>query len=194
MGRQLRSQENGSGAVGAADDANGGSLCAGEAHADSAEERGENAHLGGSAQQQGLGVGQQGAKVGHGANAHEDQAGVQRSLDTDVEDVQQTALAHNGAVGMVGGMTFGHEVGPQLLIVQAGTGQVGQQAAESDAAQQQRLEFFHDGQVQQAAGDDNHHQVLPAALGSEAGNDGGKAGIIPQIQQNFTNINHGSPP
>ena len=73
--------------------------------------------------------------------------------------------------------------------------QVGKQAAEGDAAQQQRLKLFHDSQVQQHTGDDDHHQILPAALGQEAGEKGGKAAVIPQLQQNFTNIDrHALPP
>ena len=79
-----------------------------------------------------------------------------------------------------------HEVVPQLLVVktaqgqvvQARTGQVGQQAAEGNAHQQQRLEFLDDAQVQQHAGDDQHHQILPAAVG-KADENGVEAGLLP---------------
>ena len=78
-------------------------------------------------------------------------------------------------------------------MVQTTHGQVGQQTAECDTNQQQGLELFHDGQIQQHAGDGKHHQVLPTAI-SKTHEHCGKAGIVPQVQQNITNINHGCPP
>ena len=38
-----------------------------------------------------------GAEVRHGADAHEDQRRVHAGLDADVEDVQQAAVVHDGA-------------------------------------------------------------------------------------------------
>ena len=147
-------QEDGRGAVSAADDADGSSLGTGEANhqvgsqaeeavqgiqGNSTQESHEHTQLSGSAQQQGLGIRQQGAEVSHGADTHEDQTGIKTGFNTDVEEVQQTAVTQDLAVGVVSLMVCVHEVGPQLLVVQAGAGQVGQQAAESDAAQQQGI-------------------------------------------------------
>ncbi len=50
----------------------------------------EDAQLGGCAQQQALGVGDQGAEVGHGAHAHEDEAGIDAQLDAQIQHVDQT--------------------------------------------------------------------------------------------------------
>ena len=54
---------------------------AGEAHETAAHEGDEDAQLGGRAQQQGLGVGDEGTEVRHSAHAHEDQAGIDTQLD-----------------------------------------------------------------------------------------------------------------
>ena len=75
-------------AVGAADDADGRGLRAGEAEADGAEERDENAELRSSAEKQALRVRDQGAEVCHRADAHEDERGIEACLDADVEDVK----------------------------------------------------------------------------------------------------------
>ena len=125
---------------------------------------------------------------------HENQAGIQAGLNTDIENIDQTAVAHDVAIRVVELTIAVHEGIPQLLMVQAAAGQVRQQAAEGDADQQQGLELLDDSQVQQHAGDDQHHQVLPAAC-AKIGNDGGEAAVIPQGQKNFTNIDaHSSPP
>ena len=165
-------------AVRAADDADGSGLGAGKAQQHAAQEGNEHAQLCGSAQQQALGIAKQGAKVGHGAHAHEDQAGVQGGLDADIEDIQQTAFPHDGAVAVIQVTCGIHEVVPQLLVVKTAQGQVGQQAAEGNAHQQQRLEFLDDAQVQQHTGDDQHHQILPAAVG-KADENGVEAGLLP---------------
>ena len=53
--------------------------------------------------------------------------------------------------------------------VQAGeVADVGQQAAERDADEQQRLEALDDAEVQQHAGDHDHDEILPAAVCEEA--------------------------
>ena len=78
------------GAVRAADDADGAGFRAGEAHETAAHEGDEDAQLGGRAQQQGLGVGDEGTEVRHSAHAHEDQAGIDAQLHTQVENVHQS--------------------------------------------------------------------------------------------------------
>ena len=180
MGSQLGGQEDGGRAVGTADDADGSSLSTGEAHADSTEEGYEDTQLCGCTQQQGLGVGQQRTEVSHGAYAHEDQAGVQAGFHADIEDIQQAALPHDLPVAVIHRAAGIHESIPQLLVVQAAQRQVAQQAAESNAHQQQRLKFLDNAHVQQDTGDDQHHQVLPTA-GGEAGENGIEAGALPQV-------------
>ena len=81
MGCQQNSDENGREAVCAADDADGAGFRAGEAHETAAHEGDEDAQLCGRAQQQGLGVGDEGTEVRHSAHAHEDQAGIDTQLD-----------------------------------------------------------------------------------------------------------------
>ena len=85
----------------AADDADGRGLRVGEAEADGAEERDENAELGSSAEQQALRVRDQRAKVRHRADAHEDERGIQASLDADVEDVKQTAVRQDMTIAVI---------------------------------------------------------------------------------------------
>ena len=85
------------GAVGAADDADGAGLRAGEAQQAAAHIGQEDAQLSRSAQQQALGIGDQGSEVGHGAHAHEDQARIDAKLYAQVQNVDQ-ARAH-GDVG-----------------------------------------------------------------------------------------------
>ena len=76
------------------------------------------------------------------------------------------------------------KVRPELGVVEGvrahahKVAQVGQQAAEGNADQQQRFKFFLNAEVEQHKSDDNHHDVLPAALGGE---EGGEAGLQPQL-------------
>ena len=156
--RELRGQPDGGGAVRAADDADGGGDVGLEAEdADGHQESGEDAELGGGAEQQGLGVGKQGTKVGHRADAHEDQRGVEAGLDADVEDVKQTALMDDvrqrdltGNVGV-----------PQLGVIHMGAGEVREQHAEGDADQQQGLKFLDQTEVEQQTGEQDHHDLPP---------------------------------
>ena len=85
--RQLGRQEDGRRAVGAADNADGSRLRAGEAQDDRPEERQIDAQLCRRAQQQALGIGQQGAEVCHGAHTQEDQRRIQTGLDADVQKI-----------------------------------------------------------------------------------------------------------
>ena len=182
MRGELVGQEDGRRAVRAADDADGSGLRAGEAEADGAEEGDEHAQLSRSAEQQALRICDQGAEVGHGADAHEDEGRVQTGLDADVEDIQQACIRQNVAVAVIVGAGGVKERAPELGVVhgvgrvqlgvdrvQAGeVADVRKQAAERDADEQQRLEAFDDAEVQQDAGDDDHDKVLPAAVCEEA--------------------------
>ena len=182
MRSELVGQEDSRRAVCAADDADGSGLRAGEAEADRAEEGDEHTQLRSRTEQQALRICDQGAEVGHGADAHEDQGRIQTGLDADVENIQQTCIRQNVAVAVIvgaGGVKectpeFGvvHGVGRvQLRVDRIQTGEVAdvrKQAAERDADEQQRLEALDDAEVQQHAGNDDHDKVLPAAVCEEA--------------------------
>ena len=159
--RQLRSGEDGRRAVRSADNADGAGLLCGKAKGTGGGVGREDTDLRGRAQEQALRVGNQGAEVGHGADADEDQAGVEAGLDADVKDVEQSAAREDGAVVMEGGVAFVHEGAPQLGVIKVAAGQVGQQHTESDTNQKQGLELLMDAQPQQEEGDKDHHQVLP---------------------------------
>ena len=143
-GGKLGGKENGGRAVCTADDADRGGFTAGKAQGNRTEERHKHAHLGGSAQQQALGIAQQRAKVRHGAHAHKNQTGVQTGFYADVENIQQTALSHNRAIAVIQGTFRIHKAVPQLLVVQPALGQVAQQAAKGDTYQKQGLKFLDD--------------------------------------------------
>ena len=182
MRSELVGQEDGRRAVCAADDADGSGLRAGEAEADRAEEGDKHAQLGCCAEEQALRVCDQGTKVSHRADAHEDEGRIQTGLDADVEDVQQTGVRQNVAVAVVVGAGGVQEGAPELGMihgvgrvqlgvdrVQAGeVADIGQQAAERDADEQQRLEALDNAEVQQHAGDHDHDEILPAAVCEEA--------------------------
>ena len=78
---QLAGEPDGGGAVRAADDADSAGFSGGEAEEEVGPEEGhENTELRGGAQQQRLGVGDEGAEVGARAHADEDQAGINAEL------------------------------------------------------------------------------------------------------------------
>ena len=79
--------------------------------------------------------------------------------------------------GIIGALV--HIGVPHTHVVQPRAGDVGEQDAEGDAHQQQRLELLADAQVQQQAGHGDHDQVFPAAVGKEPG----KAGLGGQLGQ-----------
>ncbi len=190
MRGQHGGDEQGGGAVGSADDAHGGGLIAGETQQAEDDKGGKDADLGGCAQQQALGVGDQGSEVGHGAYAHKDEAGVNAQLDAQIQDIDE-AGRHDlpgrnrgqDAVGYAGIRHLLQEVrrdrraaeevpvdvsaGEEDLVEHPCAGQVGDEHAEGDGHQQQRLELLHDAQEQQAAGDEDHHGALPVVTGEE---------------------------
>ncbi len=83
----------------------------------------------------------------------ERRAGIDAQLDTQVEVVKQAAVA-GAQLGPVD-----DPAGKILGMIHARAGQVGEQHAKGNGQQQQGLELFDDGQVQQHAGNENHHQV-----------------------------------
>ena len=94
-------------------------------------------------------------------------------LDADVEDVEEAAIVHDGAEADL----TGEEAIPQLGGIEAAAGQVGEQCAEGDANQQQGLKLLDNAEVEKHAGDDDHHQVLPALAHKE----GVKTRVIPEF-------------
>ena len=79
-----------------------------EAHETAANESHEDAQLRGSTQQQALGVGDQGAEVGHSAHAHEDETGIDAQLDAQIQHINETH--GNGDVAQ------GHTAGGSKLL------------------------------------------------------------------------------
>ena len=136
MGGQLHRQEDGGGAVGSTDDADGSRFRAGKADANGQEKRHKDAQLSRSAHQHALGIGKQRAEVRHSAHAQENQAGIQAGFDADVEKVQQAALRQHMAVAVVERTALIHKIVPQLLVVQASQGKIAQQTAKGNAHQQ----------------------------------------------------------
>ncbi|MNN41287.1 hypothetical protein D3C81_1553970 [compost metagenome] len=161
--RQLGGHEDRGRAVGTADDGDRGRFLEGELHArdahggecQSAEQGTEDAELRGSAEQQGLRVGQHRPEVGHRPHAHEDQQ--RKHAGRQADFIEQVQDAH----------AFGH----------VRHRDVGENAAETDGDQQQRLEALADRQVDQADAH-RHHQRLTRLQMIEAG-------ALPQLEKLF---------
>ena len=98
------------------------------------------------AQQEALGVGDQGTEVRHGADAHENQRGKNRPLIQDIEVIQKTA-----------GLAFAerrHDIGIDI----------DQQHTECDRNKEQGLEFMGNSQIQEKAGYYDHQDVAPCQV------------------------------
>ena len=190
LGSQTGGDEDRGRAVGAADDTDGGGLLVSEAHELGTDIGHEDTELSGSAEQQGLGVRDQGTEVGHRADAHEDQAGVDAELNAEVQNVEQAEA--NGAadrprgkhrIGYAGLRHLCQEFlrdgrsseevpmdmssGEQDLVEHVRTGKVGAQHTERDGQEQQRLKALHDGQIQQDKGNGDHDEAFPVAFLTE---------------------------
>ena len=150
------------------------------------DKSGKDTQLCGSAQQQALGVRNQRAKVGHGTHAQENKAGIYAQLDTDVEDVQKSAVGQDMPVTVVI-LAAGVEefIVPELCVEQVGAREVGEQHAERDGQKQQRLILLDYGQIEQHAGDDQHNQRLPSPFSCEHLC---KAGLFAKIAQGLTKV------
>ena len=122
--------------------------------------------------------------VGHGAHAHEDQAGVDAQLDAQIQHVDEAhgdGLSHGDAVehrfGNAGSLHLGDKLrrdgiaaeqipvdvsaGEQDLVIHLRAGQVGHQHADGDRHQQQRLKLLDDAQKQQHDGHHDHDGAFP---------------------------------
>ena len=138
---QLGGHEDGGGAVRRADDGDGGGVLQLEAQQRGQGQGEENAELGRRAEDHQLGIGEQGLEVDHGADADEQHQREQLgALNADAEQRLQHMLD--------AGAFHRHR-------------QVDQDGAEAHGQQQRRLHLLGDGQVNQHAADNPHHQVLP---------------------------------
>ena len=136
MGRQFRCRVDGRGAVRPADDADGAGFGEIEAQEDTPEQRGENAELRRSTEEQCLGICEQRAEVRQRPDAHEDQGRKHARLHPEIEIVDETAFIEN-----------------------AGFREVREQHAEPDGHQEQGFEALMDGQIEEEAGDGEHEDV-----------------------------------
>ena len=116
--------------------------CAREAEHQRQQECGKDAELCRCTQQQRGRARDQRAEVGHGTDTEEDDGRINRMLDALIEHPQHTGT---GTVNR--------------CVEQAGQRQVGQQHAECDRNEQQRLKLFADTHVQQHACNDDHDQA-----------------------------------
>ena len=190
------------GTVRAADDADGAGFTGIKAKQLRADEGDEDTQLRGRAHQKCGGVGDQGSEVRHRADAHEDQRRVDAQLYALVQVVQQAAVGGLDAVAHGVGhfvQTIGNlshivagrhgrglrgfqriEEGIAGVAHQTREGQVGQQHTEGNRHEQQRLKLLHDSQIQQQAGDGDHHVLTPGAS-REAGRLGDFHDAIPEV-------------
>ena len=189
MGRQRLGQPDSGGAVSAADNADGSGLRAGEAQSDCPQQRHIHAKLRRSAQQHTLGICHHGAEVGHGTHACENQGGIDAQLHAQIEDVKEASVVEDSAPVHVCG-TGGI---PQLRVIDAGTGQVGEQHTEGDTHQQQRLKLLYNAQIEQQAGNGNHDDLLDGVHAPHGGK-GAKARLLSQIAENGSDKFHTSKP
>ena len=107
MRSQLHRQEDGGGAVSAANDADGRGFIRGEPHEQGHEERGGYAHLGRCAQKQGARSGKQRAEVRQGSYAQKDDGRENFSLDAQPDPVIQ-APVDGGDQQFLGMLAYGH--------------------------------------------------------------------------------------
>ena len=194
--QQLRSQtrgdEDGSRAVCTADDGDGSGLLLGEVHqAGSSQQAGahvstKDTELSGSAQQQALGVGDQGCEVGHGADAEEDQRRVDAQLDAHVEHIGQAAVVQDLDPHRV----LEAVTDEVLHMEHAAAGQVCQDHAKCHGQQDQGLKLFDNGQVEQKAAHADHHRVQPAARLAEPR----ETGALENTDQSIDKLCHIFPP
>ena len=195
MGCQLRGRQNGGRPIRTAYDADRGSFIAVKAQQRRAEKSEEYAELRCCTQQQGFGIGNQRTKVCHGADADEDQAGIQTGLDTHVQNIDQAAVGHNISVAVSVRPAFLQKLIPELLVIK-GIGEatqgadIGQKAAGRNSYHQQRFVLLPDSEVKQYAGDDDHDKVLP----SVPDQDGRKAGFLNKLAQGFKDTHSRSLP
>ena len=118
MRGELRAEIYRGRAVRTADYADGGRLRPREAEQHRAEEREEHAQLCRRAKQQAFRICKQRSEIGHCADAEEYQRRIYTGLDADIEEIQQTGVAHNVAVAVIIGACLVQKRLPQLRMIQ----------------------------------------------------------------------------
>ena len=161
VGGQFGGGKDGGGAVGAADNANGAGFLEGkEGRSEKAGEQGQpegdkDTQLGGRPQEQGFGVGDDGAEVGQRAQAEENQRGQQvPGGEGEVKDDAKDA----GTLDAAGGVE----------VHQSGAGEVAEDDAQADGQQYIGLHTLEDGGEDESAAEEEKEEVSPVQL-SETG-------------------------
>ena len=148
VGAQHLADQNGGGAVGGADDADGGGVLNLKAQQGCQDDGEENAELRRSAEEEHLRVGKQRPKVNHRANANKQQQRERLGgLDAHLEQPLDDAMGFPG--------TLHH------LVEHAGAGQVHQDSAEAHGQQQRGLVLFFDGEPNEHCAHHIHDYLLP---------------------------------
>ena len=181
MWSQFGGEENSCGTVSTTDNADGSGFFHVEAHEIELheEEGGEDTQLCGSAEEETLRVGNQGSEVGHRTHTEEDEAGIYTHLHANVEDVEQTTLSHDMTIAVVERTLLIQElIVPHLRVEQARCRDVAEQHTEGDGQEQQGLVLLLDGQIEQQAGDADHHGILPAIFCEELH----KTHVVPELR------------
>ena len=146
---QLGRQEDGGRTVGTTDDGDTGCLVGLEAKGQRQHVGTEDAKLGSAADEHQLGIGQQGREVGHGTDAQEDEWRIPALAHALVEDVE-------------------HGVVLIEAYLQSGIGTEGditQDDTQSDGHQQQGLEVFLDGKIDEQGAYGYHDEVAHRGIG-----------------------------
>ena len=164
-GNSDRTQQSGSQGLGdqnrrrtvsATDDTDGCRLLRGKERRQQGKTKGDkHAKLCACADEQALGVGDQGGEIGHSADTDKDQAGIYTQLYTEIQKVEESAVVEDQTeVNLVGNKI--------IQMEQICTGQVGEQHTHGDRQQEQRLKLFDNGEIHKDAHDGEHHKLLPA--------------------------------
>ena len=137
-----------------ADDADSGGSLGREAERKRTRKCRENAELSGSAEQQRLRIRDKRSKIGHSADTHKDYRRVYSELDSEVYQVEQSAvMQHRAEVDRISEEEFGME--------QVGTRQICKQHAECYRQQQQGLKLLDNGEIKEHADYHPHGNILP---------------------------------
>ena len=112
MRSQFGGKEDGCRTICPTDDTDRTCLCRSKAHRICAEECNEDTYLRGCTEDQRFGISNEWTEIRHGTHTDEDQAGIDSRFDAYIEDVEQTTLFEDRAVGMVSRTLRIEEGGP----------------------------------------------------------------------------------
>ena len=181
VGREAAREPDRRRAVGAADDADRGRrLHRGDAaeevsakdgrETERTEEREEDAELRGTAEERHLGVGDQWAKVGHRADAHEDHDREDARVDAELEEVVQEPAGLDDSAGHHRNARRQHRY--HAVVHHRGSRHareraVGEKSAEANREEQQRLKALHDRKVHHDEAERDHDKLADAVRHAE---------------------------